>query len=73
MLTSTVSETFIDIHIGFSERFEIHFVEIGIDENHVHFLIQSVSSESPKMLINEVKIITANEIFRLHLEVKRIL
>ena len=46
------------------------FLEIGIDGNHVHFLIQSVPTNSPKKIISAIKSITAKEIFRLHLEVK---
>lgn len=73
IFTSTVSKTFKDICLGISERYEIHFLEIGLDENHVHFLIQSVPSESPKRIINAIKSITAKEIFKLHPEVKMIL
>ena len=29
------------------KRYEIHFLEIGSDKDHVHFLIQSVPSYSP--------------------------
>ena len=54
-------------------RYEIQFLEIGIDVNHVHFLIQSVPVNSPKKIISAVKSITAKEIFRLHPEVKRFL
>ncbi len=48
-------------------------MEIGIDGNHVHFLIQSVPTNSPKKIISAVKSITAKEIFRLHPEVKSFL
>lgn len=54
-------------------RYDLQFVEIGIDGNHVHFLIQSVAMNSPKKIISTVKSITAEEIFRLHPEVKRFL
>ena len=55
------------------ERYEFHFLEIGIDGTHVHFLIQSVPMNSPKKIISSVKSITAKEIFRLHPEVKSFL
>lgn len=55
------------------DRFEFHFLEIGIDGNHVHFLIQSFPMNSPKKIIGAVKSITAKEIFRLYPEVKRFL
>ncbi len=36
--------------MGIAERHEIHFVEIGADEDHVHFLVQSVPVMSPKAI-----------------------
>jgi putative transposase len=54
-------------------RYEIQFLEIGIDGNHIHFLIQSVPVNSTKKIISVLKSITAKELFRLHIEVKRFL
>ena len=45
------------------KRYEIHFLEIGSDKDHVHFLIQSVPSYSPTKITKTVKSITAREIF----------
>jgi putative transposase len=53
-----------------SERYEIDFLEIGVDKNHVHFLIQSVPKYSPTKIVQTVKSITAREIFRRVPEVK---
>jgi len=41
-MTIEVSLTLRNICLEISSRYEIHFVEIGCDEDHVHFLIQSV-------------------------------
>ena len=65
--------TFKDICLKIELRYDVQFLEIGIDGNHVHFLIQSVPSNSPKKIIRVIKSITAKEIFRLHPEVKRFL
>ena len=54
-------------------RYDIHFLEIGFDGNHVHFLIQSIPMMSAKKIANTIKSLTAREIFRLHPEVKRFL
>ncbi|GJN61624.1 MAG: hypothetical protein PQ275_32640 [Elizabethkingia anophelis] len=54
-----------------SNRYEIFFIEIGTDNDHVHFLIPSVPTESPTKIIRAVKSITAKEIFKLHPEVKQ--
>lgn len=54
-------------------RYEIDFVEIGADKDHVHFLVQSVPVYSPKKVVLIIKSITAIEIFRRHPEVKQLL
>ena len=71
MLTNSVSQTLREICIEIENRYEYHFLEIGIDGNHVHFLIQSVPSNAPTKIIRAIKSITAKELFRLHPEVKR--
>ena len=73
VLSDAVANTFKEICFGIEERYEIYFLEIGLDEDHVHFLIQSVPLNSPKKIINAIKSITAKEIFRLHPEVKLLL
>jgi putative transposase len=52
-------------------RYEIKFIEIGTDKDHVHFLIQSVPMYSPKKIVQIIKSITAREIFRRRPEVKK--
>jgi putative transposase len=55
------------------KRYEIEFLEIGTDENHVHFLVQSVPMYSPKQLVQIIKNKTAREIFKACPEVKKYL
>ncbi len=52
-------------------RYEIEFLEIGADQDHVHFLVQSVPTYSPKKIVQTIKSITAREIFAACPEVKR--
>ena len=59
-----------DICVEISKRYDIIFLEIGTDKDHVHFLIQSVPVEGPTKIIRTVKSITAKEIFKRHPEVK---
>ena len=54
-----------------SKRYEIKFLEIGTDKNHVHFLVQSVPPYSPTKIIKLIKSITAKKIFEKHPEVKK--
>ena len=45
------------------KRYDIRFLEIGAERDHVHFLIQSVPKVSATQIIRTVKSITAREIF----------
>ena len=54
-------------------RYEITFLEIGTDADHVHFLVQSVPTYSPKQIVQTIKSITAREIFKTCPEVKKYL
>lgn len=54
-----------------TKRYEINFLEIGTDGDHVHFLIQSVPTMAPSEIVKKFKSITAREIFRLYPEVKK--
>jgi len=58
------------ICLGIELRYEIYFVEIGVDDDHVHFLLQSVPSWSPSSMVQAVKSITAKLIFRVHPYIK---
>ena len=66
-----VDEVLKDICLEIAKRYQIEFIEIGTDKNHVHFLIQSVPSYSPTQIIRIVKSLTAREIFRRAPEVKK--
>ena len=54
-----------------SKRYEIYFLEIGTDKDHVHFLIQSVPKYSPTQIVKIVKSITAREVFARCPQVKK--
>jgi len=71
VFTESVEVTLRETCLEISERYEIHFVEIGSDEDHVHFLIQTVPMMLPTRFVQTTKSITAKEIFRLHPEVKQ--
>ena len=53
------------------KRYDIRFLEIGTDKDHVHFLIQSVPKYSPSQIIKLIKSISAKEIFKRYPEVKK--
>lgn len=60
-----------EICLEISKRYEIRFLEIGVDREHVHFLIQSVPTYRPKQIIQTIKSITAKQIFAQCPEVKK--
>jgi REP element-mobilizing transposase RayT len=40
-----------DVCLDIAQRYEIAFLEIGTDKDHVHFLVQSVPSYSPTKIV----------------------
>lgn len=54
-----------------SKRYEMKFIEIGVDRDQVHFLVQSVAMYSPTKIVRAIKSLTAREIFARLPEVKR--
>ena len=53
------------------KRYDMRFLEIGADKDHVHFLIQSVPKVSTTQIIRTIKSITAREIFARCPQVKK--
>jgi len=71
VFSKEVDETLKQVCLDISVRYEIEFMEIGTDKNHVHFLVQSVPTYSPTKIVRIIKSITAREIFLRHPEVKK--
>lgn len=71
VITEPVDKVLKEVCIDIAKRYEINFLEIGTDKDHVHFLIQSVPSNSPTKLVTTIKSITAKEIFKRVPEVKK--
>ena len=64
-------ETVKQICKDIENRFHIIFETMGFDENHVHFLIESLTTiYSPAKIFQFVKSITAIELFKRHPEIK---
>lgn len=53
-----------DVCLEIAERYDIGFLEIGTDRDHVHFLVQTIPPYSPTKLVRIIKSLTAREIFR---------
>ena len=73
VFSEEIDQTIKEVCLEISKRYKIHFVEIGTDEDHVHFLVQSVPKYSPTKIITIIKSITAKEVLKHHPEVKKAL
>ena len=71
IFTAAVDQKLKEVCLEISNRYEITFVEIGTDQDHVHFLVQSVPMYSPQKIVQIIKSITAREIFASCPEVKK--
>jgi putative transposase len=70
VFSESVEKTLQETCEGKSKRYEINFVEVGADKDHVHFFVQSVPTYSPKKIVQTIKSIRAIQIFKKHPEVK---
>jgi len=70
VVSKEVDQTLIETCLEIEKRYKIHFLEIGTDNNHVHFLIQTIPRLSPTAIVTIVKSITAREVFKKNPEVK---
>ena len=71
VISKEVDETLKEVCEEISKRYEIKFLEIGTEGDHVHFLIQSVPTYSPTKIVTIIKSIIAKKIFEKHPEVKK--
>ncbi len=63
VFSESVDQSLKEICLEISKRYQIYFMEIGTDNNHVHFLVQSVPTYSATKIVTIIKSITAREIF----------
>ncbi len=71
VIDQKVDEILKETCLEIAKRYQMEFIEIGTDKDHVHFLIQSVPTYSPTKIIQRVKSLTAREIFKRAPEVKQ--
>lgn len=60
-----------EICLEIEKRYQIKFLEIGTDKDHVHFLVQSVPTYNVSKIVTMIKSLTAREIFRRCPQVKK--
>ncbi|GHV17191.1 IS200/IS605 family transposase ISMac7 [Spirochaetia bacterium] len=73
VITEDVDKKLEEICLEIEKRYEIKFLEIGTEKDHVHFLVQSVPTYSPASIVQGIKSITTRKIFEAYPEVKKAL
>lgn len=71
VITEEVDKLLRDTCLEIAKRYEIVFLEIEAEKDHVHFLVQSVPTYSPTQIVRIIKSLTAREIFKRIPEVKK--
>lgn len=71
MFDEQVDAVLKEVCVGIEQRYEVKFLEIGTDKDHVHFLVQSVPSYNVTKIVRVIKSVTAREIFRRCPQVKK--
>jgi len=60
-----------DICLDVESRYQVKFLEIGTDSDHVHFLVQSVPTYAVTKIVTMIMSLSAREIFNRCPEVKK--
>ena len=71
VVDASVDDVLKEVCLALEARYQLKFLEIGTDKDHVHFLVQSVPTYSVTKLVTTIKSLTAREIFRRCPQVKR--
>src|SRR3974390_2172157 len=60
-----------EVCLEIERRYQLKFIEIGTDSDHVHFLVQSVPTYTVTKLVTMLKSLTAREIIKRCPQVKK--
>ena len=60
-----------EVCLDIEKRYQIKFLVIGSDKDHIHFLLQSVPTYSVTKIVTMLKSITAREVFKRCPQVKK--
>src|SRR3989344_4214903 len=64
-------QTLITTCAEIEERYNITFKQVGIDTNHVHYLLSAGPRRAPSKLIQMIKTITARKLINPHPDLKK--
>jgi REP element-mobilizing transposase RayT len=63
VIDEKVDQVLEEVCLEIAARYQVEFLEIGTDKDHVHFLVQSVPTYSPPKIITMIKSLSAREVF----------
>ena len=63
VINEQVDQELKEVCLDIADRYQVEFLEIGMEKDHVHFLVQSVPTYSPTKIITLIKSLTAKEVF----------
>jgi putative transposase len=67
----SVNQELKEVCLKIEKRYQLKFLEIGTDNDHIHLLVQPIRTYSVTRLVPVIKSITAREIFRRCPQVKK--
>ena len=73
VISQAVEAELKQVCLEIEKRYEVKFLEIGADRDHVHYMVQTVPRYSVTKLVTLIKSLTAREIFSRRPEVKKVL
>ena len=71
VIDDEVDKVLKEVCLEIEKRYEITFLEIGTDKDHVHFLVQSAPTYNVVKIVRTIKSISAREVFRQCPQVKK--
>ena len=60
-----------DICKEIEERYSIEFEQVGLDKDHVHYLVSAAPKFAPSEIVGMIKSLTAREIFKRHPDLRK--
>jgi len=63
VIDERVDQVLKEVCLDIANRYQVESLEIGTDNDHVHFLVQSMPTYSPTKIITMIKSLTAREVF----------
>ena len=71
IVDENIDKVISNICLEIEKRYEIHFLEIGTDKDHIHLLVQSVPTYNTTKIVTIIKSLTARAVFQQYPEIKK--